>query len=728
MRKKIHYFQFLILGFLILVSFEVSAQVAYEFTDAASGTDIWQPTNLTTSQGKHLATYTTTVTADPELNTNTASFSLTTGTDATIVTSRRLMGITMRISSGGPDYIRVSHPDDTNNDGTRHITNLQVTADGKWRTYVVDLGSQAAYRTDWGNGVADGGTATDGVEKDIKVTFRSYNAGNAAGDAYTTAGATIEIDRIEFANNAWINDSSNSASNDNWGNNGNWYITPGPNLNQPQNVDLDIVIPTGDGTQSPNLNVDLADAKYHTLHLGAGSKLTMTSGGKNIQQEALILSPGASFAHHSGSNFSSLGTVTVKVDIPDDGWHLVTSPVNVEQYDDTWVSNNGIDSGTGSNRGISTYNNDSGSWGYFQASGAATNFTIGVGYALKRSEKGLYVFEGDAFVNAATISPTISQGAATNWNLVGSPHTAHLNTATFIADNTAILPAASQAIYVWNGTSYTSLTTGDLAVGQAFFINNDSGASNIAFNAASTSTDTDESATFYKSNETKINLTITSDDNSIATYLNYSNNNTKGLNPGLDISLFDGVETDFAIYTHLLEENTGINFERQALPSTDLESMVVPVGVKVSAGKEITFTAEASNLPSGLKVFLEDREKGIFTRLDEPTSEYKIVATNTINGTGRFYLHTRSSALSTEDLSFAGVSIFKSNTSTLKITGVQQGKGQLSVFNIQGKQVFSSSFTFNGAKEVGLPNLSTGVYLIKLSTESGILNKKIILE
>ena len=729
MEKKIHNLPIVAFVVVYFLNIQINAQTSWEFTDAASGTDIWVPTNFTTSQGKHLATYTTTGTADPELNTNTASFSLTTGTDATIVTSRRLLGITMRVSIGGPDYIRVSHPDDTNNDGSRHITNLQIAADGKWRTYIVDLGSQAAYRTDWGNGIADGGTATDGVEKDIKITFRTYNAANPAGDAFTISGAKIEIDRIEFANNAWINDSSNTASNDNWGNNGNWYITPGPNQNQPQNSDLDIVIPTGDDTQNPNLNVNLTDAKYHTLHVGAGAKLTMTNGGKNIQNEALILSPGASFAHDSGSNFSSLGTVTVKVDIPDDGWHLITSPLNVEQYDDTWVSNNGIDSGTGNNRGISTYNNATGNWEYFQASGTSTNFTIGVGYALKRSEKGLYVFEGDAFVNAATISPAISQGTSTNWNLVGSPHTAHLSAATFISDNIAILPPESQAIYVWNGTSYTSLTTGDLAVGQAFFINNNSGASNIAFNTASTSTDANNSAIFYKNNDTRIKLTITSDDKSITTFLNYSVNDTKGLNPGRDISLFDGVATDFTIYTHLLEDNTGINFERQALPNKNLESLVIPIGVKASAGKEITISAEALNLPPGLKVILEDRISNTFTRLDKANNNYKITVDNALDGVGRFYLHTRGSALSIENSSeLTGVSIFKTNNSTLRISGLREGKASISLFNIQGKEVFTTKFNARNVSDISLPKLSTGIYLAKLKLEKENLTRKLILE
>lgn len=446
------------------------------------------------------------------------------------------------------------------------------------------------------------------------------------------------------------------------------------------------------------------------------------------------MSPGASFNANSGGNFSDLGTVIVKVDIPDTDWHLISSPLNVEQYDDTWITNNGIVSGTGNNRGISSYNNGTtdattGHWRYFQAGGTATNFTLGIGYVLKRTGEGLYVFEGDNVVSAATISPTISQGASTNWNLVGSPYTSHLNAATFISDNLAIFPAASQAIYIWNGTTYTSLTTGDLAVGQAFFINNDSGAATIDFNATANSLDSDDSAIFYKESATKIDLAITSEEKTIKTFITYLNDKTTGLNPGYDISLFDGVPSDLSIYTHLLTDNAGIAFERQALPNADLESMIIPVGVEVKGTKEITFTVEAANIPAGLNVYLEDRQENTLTQLDELNAEYKVSVTEASNGIGRFYLHTSAkSALSTTDVVLNSVSIYKSDNSTLKIAGLKNGKAAVSIFNILGKNVLSSSFEANGVKEISLPKLAAGVYVVQLTTVEGKLNKKIILE
>ena len=40
----------------------------------------------------------------------------------------------------------------------------------------------------------------------------------------------------------------------------------------------------------------------------------------------------------------------------------------------------------------------------------------------------------------------------------------------------------------------------------------------------------------------------------------------------------------------------------------------------------------------------------------------------------------------------------------------------------------NSSFEANGVKEISLPNLAKGVYIVQLESEAGKLNKKIILE
>ena len=156
--------------------------------------------------------------------------------------------------------------------------------------------------------------------------------------------------------------------------------------------------------------------------------------------------------------------------------------------------------------------------------------------------------------------------------------------------------------------------------------------------------------------------------------------------------------------------------------------MVIPIGVIAESGKEITFTVEVLNLPSGIKVYLEDRVNNTVTRLDETNSNYKATLNTALNGTGRFYLHTRSSALSTDDVALEGVSVYTVNKNTLRISGVNTTQASVKIYTILGKQVLNYSFSSKGNSDITLPNLNTGVYIVQLTTEKGKISKKIVLE
>ena len=98
--------------------------------------------------------------------------------------------------------------------------------------------------------------------------------------------------------------------------------------------------------------------------------------------------------------------------------------------------------------------------------------------------------------------------------------------------------------------------------------------------------------------------------------------------------MFGGVSHPFAIYTHLVSNSDGTNYQVQSLPNSAYENTVIPIEIKATSGKEITFSTEALNLPSELKVFLEDRLTNTFTPLEEINSVYKVTLTETLNGIG----------------------------------------------------------------------------------------------
>jgi hypothetical protein len=419
-------------------------------------------------------------------------------------------------------------------------------------------------------------------------------------------------------------------------------------------------------------------------------------------------------------------------------WYYMSSPVVGEIYNDSWVLANSVASGQFNNRGISTYDNTSfdtntgagdtetGYWRYLQATGS-DNFNVGQGYGVYLSAPNTVTFSGTGiYTSDQTFSMTQGEN---NFNLVGNPFTAFVTLGTFHTTNTANIDTD---FYFWNGSSYTTLTSGsdatyEIAPGKGFFVDATS-AANVTFEIADASHQSTDSFEKTANTRPEINITVKKDTKeSFARFL-YIDGTTKGYDKGYDGKLFGGVSHSFVIYSDLIESD-GKKYQSQSLPNSDYENMMIPIGVIVEANKEITFSAEVLNLPADINVYLEDRFTNTFTRLDEANSSYKITSDVALDGVGRFYLHTKSSsALSVDTVNMDNISIYKTNNTNLRIAGLSQGKASIKLFTMLGKQVFENSFISNGVQDITLPSLSTGIYIVQLETETGSLNKKITLE
>lgn len=448
----------------------------------------------------------------------------------------------------------------------------------------------------------------------------------------------------------------------------------------------------------------------------------------------ISIESGASFI----ANSTVSGTITYTLSIADDAWHLISAPVVGEQYDDDWNTANSVDqTGGGSTlAAVSNYSNTTdanGDWNYFTIGNAAETFNSAQGYSLKRTASGDFVFIGTMRTTDASPSITandIGGGGENRWTLIGNPFPSYVSIDDFLglAANATALEDSREAIYVWNGTAYAAVTTGYIHPGQGFFVNSDVASTSVAINENMLSHQT--GITFYRNGNTDphIELILSDGQNTRTTEINYTDGKTTGLDPRFDLGTFTGTSNSFHIYTQLISDNQNVNFMRQTLPNTNHESLIVPVGVNADAGEEITFTANALNIPNGLNVFIEDRELGLYTQLDVANAEYAVTLTSNLNGIGRFYLHTNTqSALSTDSFNLNTVSIYKTSTTNLRIAGLQNGNASLSIFDILGKQVLQTSFEAAGVHDITLPNVKTGVYIIRLSTDNGTLNKKIIL-
>ncbi|QOD60981.1 T9SS type A sorting domain-containing protein [Polaribacter haliotis] len=516
-----------------------------------------------------------------------------------------------------------------------------------------------------------------------------------------------ELNPVE-PTNVW-----NGSSSTSWNTKGNWSTNIVPDIS------TDVSIPSGTAS-TPKINSN-KDAVGYTVTVDPASELYIESGG-------------------SLRVFNSFtGEVTYRVEANDTNWHLLSSPVVGAMYDGSWISTNDIDdtTGTGTNVAIATYTNGvdaDGDWIYATDAANSGTFATGQGYSIKRDAMSNSYIKFTGAIKTDNLMSSITQ-STNNWNLKGNPYSSYILVSDLIASNTTSLTATHKNVYVWDnnksgGAGYDVLATTDyIHPGQGFFVNAaNSDADNFIIDASKLSYQTP--VTFYKSSNTgttSIKLYITDGTKTESTDVNYLDDKTKGLDPSFDVGTFTGKESALNVFTQLVSDNEGVNFMKQALPISGIETMVIPVGVKASANKEITFSATALNLPNNLNVFIEDREKKIFTNLND--EDYTFTLDSSINGVGRFFIHTTTATvLSTENIAFEGVNIYKRNNENLTITGLQQGEVSISMFNILGKQVMSSSFKSDSNMDINLPKLAKGVYIVQLNTEKGRLNKKIILE
>ncbi len=525
-------------------------------------------------------------------------------------------------------------------------------------------------------------------------------------ETITTNPVSASPGRRNVSNLPFIPVTWNGSANNDWTTDANWTPETIPIITS------DIVIPSGLSTYPTATSAVIAN----TVSIESGASLIAT----NI------------FIAH----------VTYNRDLANGNqWYLMSSPVVGEIYNDIWIDENSIASGQFNNRGLSWYDNTSsdidngfedtatGNWRYLQSGNNGT-FNKGQGYGVYRSGIGTVSFKGSGiYTSSQTFS--ITQGASTNYSLVGNPFTSYLNLGDFFVSNPKTSVLVESEAYFWNGSAYGTKTSGlhgafEIAPGQGFFVEANNNI-DVTFDINDVSHQSTDS--FLKTGRPKINLFITDDTYSNYADIYYIEGKTTGFDSGYDGKLFGGVTQPLTIYTHLVSDGGGEKYQIQSLPTSNYENMVIPIGVDVTTGKEITFTANANNLPVGIKVFLEDRQENTFIRLDQVDSNYKVIFNNAVNGVGRFYLHTTSNVLSIDnDLILNSLTIFKSDETTLRIVGLPQGETTISLFNILGKQMIRSSFNSNGVKEISLQKLTTGIYFVQVQTETGKVSKKIILE
>jgi len=476
---------------------------------------------------------------------------------------------------------------------------------------------------------------------------------------------------------------------------------------------LDATIP--DVTNAPIISTSTG-ATVKDLTINESDGLNINSGG------SLIVSG------------TSSGNITYNRNIPTTNWYLVSSPV-VGQDIDAFVSAEGLASGTGSNVGLSDYNNATPGWTYYQNGASGTgSFGSGIGKSIKLASQGDISFTGTINTSDVTVAMTSNSNG---FNLVGNPYPSYIagnenadGTNNILTINSANL--TENTLWFWNQStdSYNQINQASaafqIAPAQGFFLSA-TGSVNLSITEAMQShqgTDSFQRLT----TRPKIVLTLSNGTATRHADIYYIEGTTTGWDNGYDSSIFGGVANEFAIYTHAVANGNGRNLGIQSLPPNNYENMIIPVGINAEAGTSITIDATTNSFPEGINIYLEDKQDNSFTLL-EADANFSFTPENNLDGIGRFYLHTTSGVLSANDFTTnTNINIYTSGNDNLRIAGVQNGTATVRLYNILGKEVLNTSFVGSGVNDINLNAFPVGIYIVKLTTENGTLNRKIIIQ
>ncbi|WP_299617194.1 YDG domain-containing protein [uncultured Tenacibaculum sp.] len=571
----------------------------------------------------------------------------------------------------------------------KELTITGLTGDNKvfdGTTNATATGTATLNGVETGDDVSLGGSPvftfiSTSVGTGITINTTGYTISGTDSGNYTLTQPTLSGD-ITSAAITWTGTSSND-----WNTASNW------NTNTLPVSSSDVTIPNG-------------ITNYPTI----SSAVTVNS---------INIASGASLI----ANASVTGSTTYTRNLPTTNWYLVSAPVSGETQQDI-IAGHTFATGSGSNIGIGAFtNNGATPWVY--ATNATTGPLVsGAGVSMKLAAAGDVTITGT--VNTTNVSFPIATGTRNNFNLIGNPYTSYISSSTFASANTGLL--SEETVWLWDGSqyvTYNNMSPIQIAPAQGFFVEA-SGSGNVTFSTANQSHQGSDTFMRQVPNAT-FELFIDNGTDKKSTKVFYADNKTKGFDNGSDSKMFGGITLEFAVFTELLENSEGKKLAIQTLPNTNFETMIIPIGVIANAGENVTFSISSNSLPNGVEVYLEDKVNNTIVNLSE--NNHNLTLNKALNGTGRFYIHTTAKRLSNEDITndFKSVNIYKSNQQEITISGLQ-GQASVKLFSILGKQVSNTEINSTGNSKINLPELPTGIYIVRLSSDLGELTKKIILE
>ena len=509
-----------------------------------------------------------------------------------------------------------------------------------------------------------------------------------------------------------------------------------------------------DGTYNVGSNVEI-----NKLIINSGSTITV-SFGQSIKANSNIINNGTLELNSVSTSYSSLITDNIQGEVvynrhvnqfADSGSStgnndLIAAPVtNASQTFLTLrTANSDIPSGTIG--GVPSFlfgpfDNNADNYINYTAADDNSIIASGIGYrtASIAPTGSTFRFVGD--VETGSVSVPITVGSGSIFNLIGNPYPSYISLSGFLADNNSEFDPATSGVYGYDGSATDGYTIWNQAYsdanpsavitpGQGFLVSSDIGGGTISFASSMRVTGTTDdfiSGRSANQNLAHLKLQITNDTELYNTHFYFNDNASLNMDSGYDAAMFNNTTPDFAIYSHLIENNTGKDLAVQALNYDAINNVIIPLGINANQGEQLTISIKDVNIPDNTEVILEDNITNSFTNLR--VSDYTLTPTSNLTNTGRFYIHFSSQRLNVSEDILNGIEIYTStNPKTITLKGQLESQTTFKLFDIQGRVVSIAELsTLNTEHTIDVSNLTSGIYVVQLHNNSGNRTQKVIL-
>jgi hypothetical protein len=173
------------------------------------------------------------------------------------------------------------------------------------------------------------------------------------------------------------------------------------------------------------------------------------------------------------------------------------------------------------------------------------------------------------------------------------------------------------------------------------------------------------------------------------------------------------------------DKSNSVDFDIQCLPENNWDQ-VIPIGLNAPENTDVIFRIETMNLPTNVSVFLEDKTTGSFTALSGQDNVYTVKTDTKSLGTGRFFLHTKTSATGIEltDKKVDFSIIPRPQYNTLRVIGEVGKNSQLEVYDLAGHKMLHKTLNETDVNDVEMNKLTSGMYVVFINSSTQRVSKK----